>query len=605
MYVGAALLAVVNALNIALIGLLFVTAHLRKIPRHPVVSTILWTAIPRSLVAALPAFQYRQLREDLPWKLDDRTEASQRTPLARFCAAQGMLMYYFLAAQAFFAVCFTVPMLMIAIQSSKLWKDRTSVRLPFPYLLSISPFVWALPTVCFAIPVLLQSARAGHPAIYFTPMGYCNIDSRPYQMLSACLIGIPLIVGVVLAVLIFVFMIRFYSTHSGVPRRGRVVDAGLMLRFSMVLIIVYLDAILTLCEISLDDKFLGGIWQFDLYWTTFTPMVEFILFGFQRPFLRTWRGWLLAAFSPCQPRRRQEILPSTCPEVPPPEKSFHRSSAEELDELDDEELEWSSDDDPYGRSKRRRRRRRQSSLFQWQRPPSSAKPDATENPPEIHIHPCDPAASPSGADAYDNCDVPTTSRTPAPHVPDEATPSPPRRPSLSDHYAGLGGPAAQTVSNHSLALAFPHLQRPLELVDSRLSTASSTYVYGRPMDYMYGEMHTFMGMVAIPRSRRGRRSPGAPFVRPPSAVEMHAAARIQPDDAFSENRARRGSTSSGRSRSSRRGPPGLYSYDQDARPKSLSAVDESLFELPSSSQEDRWIGTIPEGRPDASGDSSH
>ena len=81
-------------------------------------------------------------------------------------------------------------------------------------------------------------------------------------------VGLPLVVGTVLAILIFAFMARFYAAHSCVPRRGRVVDVGLMLRFTGVLIIIYLDAILTLCEITLDDKQLGGIWRFDLYWTS-------------------------------------------------------------------------------------------------------------------------------------------------------------------------------------------------------------------------------------------------------------------------------------------------------------------------------------------------
>lgn len=148
----------------------------------------------------------------LPWP-KERPIEFQHTSLARFCAAQGILhvvhstapshcslccsMYYFLAAQAFFAICFTIvspfipsqslpspplqPMLIIAMQSAKLWREDSvdssgsktptkHVKLPSAYLLTVTPFVWALPMIFLAIPVIMSLEAKGYPAIYYAPV---------------------------------------------------------------------------------------------------------------------------------------------------------------------------------------------------------------------------------------------------------------------------------------------------------------------------------------------------------------------------------------------------------------------------------------------------
>ncbi|KZV89801.1 hypothetical protein EXIGLDRAFT_721041, partial [Exidia glandulosa HHB12029] len=165
-------------------------------------------------------------------------------------------------------------------------------------------------------------------------------------------------------------------------------------------------------------------------------------------------------------------------------------------------------------------------------------------------------------------------------------PSPPTRtprnsrpssPTFTYPIAGL----SRTTSNNSLTGL------------SRTASRTSLSDRGLPMDYMYGEMHTFMGIVGLPR---------------PRAVEMHAAARIMPDG-ISPTRAgrrprRRGdpiprpddddeditkvddpsastATDPSRRKSGRRKSRSkMFSFDEAARPASLSTVDESLAALP-------------------------
>ena len=64
------------------------------------------------------------------------------------------------------------------MQSPKLWKERSHVKLPPNIILCLAPFLWALPTVIVAIPTLQYKKRHDYPGIYFTPVS-CAVMSAP------------------------------------------------------------------------------------------------------------------------------------------------------------------------------------------------------------------------------------------------------------------------------------------------------------------------------------------------------------------------------------------------------------------------------------------
>ncbi|KAH7103719.1 hypothetical protein BKA62DRAFT_49352 [Auriculariales sp. MPI-PUGE-AT-0066] len=612
-----------NVVNLVLLLLLFFTTYVRKIQQHPVVIVLLGLAIPRSIVAALPAFFFDELKYQLPFRLDSRFERAkegyQNTWLARYCAGQGIAMYYFLTAQAFFAISFTVPMLLIAMRSPKLWKNREHVKLPSKYLLCAVPFIWALPVVVHAIPTIMHNRRTGYPSIYYTPMGYCTIDSRVYQTVSAILIGLPLLAGGIITILIFVFIARFYTRHRGVPRRSRAIDISVLLRFGLMLSIVFLNGIILLCEISLHDTRLVGIWRLDFYWTTLTPLMEVLIFGTQRVYLETWLGWAKALCRCCRRQKSTDaesaVTETATPD--PPEQRAEQSrrtkprpistvSTEDNDNDrdeappiadDDDGLAWSSDEEastPGGPS-RRKTRKRKSTLFQWepaQRKEGDFPPPA---PPAIIIESTQQAgpSGPTRQDDVEHLDAPppldpaildssSSSSLPASSTPESSrfrSRSSPRRSPSND--SAVKRPA-DTLTPTELLRGYPLRSMQSALSENsrrRLiaspgsesdSPPSSEGEYGKPLSYMYGEMHSFLGMP--PARSTGSRPRSQTRLRPISPAERYSNARRSSERSPRQSRQN--------SVTSHRGPV-EFAWDQSLRPDSLSAVNETLAELPS------------------------
>jgi len=108
-------------------------------------------------------------------------------------------------------------------------------------------------------------------------MGYCTIDSRIYQMVAAILVGVPIIISIALVVFVLHYIVKFYSQFKGVPRKGRVIDVSLLVRFGGMLSIVLLNGIILLCEISLPDRLLNGLWRLDFYWCSTYSQISMYL----------------------------------------------------------------------------------------------------------------------------------------------------------------------------------------------------------------------------------------------------------------------------------------------------------------------------------------
>lgn len=322
---------------------------------------------------------------------------------------------------------------------------------------------------------------------------------------------------------------------------------------------------------------------------------------------------------------------------------------------DEDELEWSSDDefDVKHRARRQARARarrlpRQSRLFQWERPVQwDAVRVGAVGPPSITVS----RASEERIDEVDEEDignvltdvheeiemdvadassryqqhrprlqvVTNTSSSAALTIKSmsssiSATSTTPLRPGRTKNPSGAVPPprlprdsrnSSPTFAYPVASSSFPRSPSGASLPRSpsgasltRITTGGSlTDASGRPMDFMYGEMHIFMGIVGLPR---------------PRAVEMHAAARIRPDgtprvgrrprrrddvqnatlrpaadedndvwrpdDHDADDAAFRRSTSQKSSR--RRSRPRMFTFDDDDAPASLSTVDETLVELP-------------------------
>ena len=245
--------------------------------------------------------------------LDARLMSEQRTPLAKFCATQATLyvthgihefmltkniysIYFLLATQAAFCISFTVPIFLIARHSSRLASNPSisqRLKLPSTLALCIGPFIWASPIIFLAIPTV--TSEPTYPTIYFSEVGYCNLDDWNYQSVSASLIALPLIFGTGIAVVAIVYIVRFYQNNkgsfffislrhydtfpdfadTGAALRGRTLDFALLFRFAAIVFMIIVSGLFLLLEIViLDDDRLRWLWALDVYWEglSFTPL---------------------------------------------------------------------------------------------------------------------------------------------------------------------------------------------------------------------------------------------------------------------------------------------------------------------------------------------
>ena len=244
----------------------------------------------------------------------------------------------------------------------------------------------------------------------------------------------------------------------------------------------------------------------------------------------------------------------------------------------------------------RKPRRRTSALFQWDPPKLDRNPPSA--PPAIVIDSTS-HAGPSGPTRQIETEHIIEEPTPLAEDTTPITPATdgvsslpgPRRSSHSRPRRNLDASASPTdaarrpsdnLTSRELLRGYP--LTPMRSIISDNSAArlvagpgggsesdsppSSEGEYGKPLTYLYSEMHMYLGMPTLRNQKRTNNR-----ARVLSPVEMHRAARLTPD---SDRRTRRqGSTSSSHSHA-----PVDFAWDQRAGPSSLSTVDETLAELP-------------------------
>lgn len=290
------LVVVLYALSICSIVLLLLTTHVYKVKWHPVVNVILWMSIPSAIAALLHYPLDDALRERLPIIPAERPLEQQHTALAYFCAVDAILLYIFSAISSGLTVSFTLSLFAVVVKSKhpgissspKTWRSFRWLWDPSTTTLCVVPFIWSLPLIGAGIETIVRTSRNHFPSIYYSNT-YCNIDDIPYQLISGIILGLPLIVATAL-----IFAIIGTLAHMAIKNRGRAsqsVNIPLALRFAAIVIQIFITAILLLCEISLKDEKLRGVFDLHIYWTSVTPLFFFFIFGTQRDLMAIWKYW--------------------------------------------------------------------------------------------------------------------------------------------------------------------------------------------------------------------------------------------------------------------------------------------------------------------------
>ncbi|CUA68826.1 hypothetical protein RSOLAG22IIIB_03691 [Rhizoctonia solani] len=291
-------------------------------------------SIPSSITTLLHYPLDHVLRERLPIRPIERPLDQQHAGLAYFCAVDAILLYLFSAISSGLTVSFTLvgtfrvfikscangsyfsfQSLFAVVVKSKHPSISTSPRTwqsfrwlwdPSTTKLCIAPFIWALPLVAVGIETLVRTSRDQYPSIYYS-YTYCNIDDKLYQMVSAIILGLPIIIATGLIFAIFGLIICMAIKNRG--RTSQSVNVPLALRFAAIVTQIFITAIFLLCEISLQDDQLRGVFDLHPYWTSITPLIFFFIFGTQRDLMAIWKYWAyrLAGKQPrCTPQSSNE-----------------------------------------------------------------------------------------------------------------------------------------------------------------------------------------------------------------------------------------------------------------------------------------------------------
>ncbi|KAG8743509.1 hypothetical protein FRC10_011900 [Ceratobasidium sp. 414] len=154
------------------------------------------------------------------------------------------------------------------------WRSFRWLWDPTTTALCVGPFVWALPIVAAAIETLT----------------YCNIDDYSYQLISSLILGVPLIVSASLALVTLTLIARVYIRDRAAASQS--INVPLAFRFVVIVLQIFVMAIVLLCEISLRDDQLRGVFRFHLYWTALVPLILFVVFGTQKDLVYIWRYWI-------------------------------------------------------------------------------------------------------------------------------------------------------------------------------------------------------------------------------------------------------------------------------------------------------------------------
>ncbi|KAF8754990.1 hypothetical protein RHS01_05718 [Rhizoctonia solani] len=268
------LVVILYGISLCSIASLLLTTYIYKVKWHPVVSVILWMLIPSAILALLHCPLDDILRERLPIIPAERPWDQQHTPLAYFCAVDGILLYISSAISSGLTVSFTLSLFAVVVKSKhpdistspRTWRSFRWLWDPSTTTLCIAPFIWSLPLIAFGIEAILRNFRTkSHPPIYYSNT-YCNIDDVLYQAVSGVILGLPLIIATALVLVIIGNLA--YLAIKGRGRTSESVNIPLALRFAAIVIQIFITAILMLCEISLQDEQLRGVFHLHIYWTT-------------------------------------------------------------------------------------------------------------------------------------------------------------------------------------------------------------------------------------------------------------------------------------------------------------------------------------------------
>ncbi|CCO30745.1 hypothetical protein BN14_04775 [Rhizoctonia solani AG-1 IB] len=91
-----------------------------------------------------------------------------------------------------------------------------------------------------------------------------------------------------------IFAIIGNLVHLAIKGRGMAsqsVNVPLALRFAAIVTQIFITAIFLICEISLQDDQLRGVFDLHIYWTGVTPLIFFIIFGTQQELMAIWKYW--------------------------------------------------------------------------------------------------------------------------------------------------------------------------------------------------------------------------------------------------------------------------------------------------------------------------
>jgi len=220
------IILVLSILSFTLTSLLLFTiySHRSRIPRHSVITTLLWTTLPRIIFLLLPFLMREQLQVGVPFHMKDRNPGQQRTTLAKWCAAQGLLVNYFLTANATFICSFTLLLLHIVLRPYPLTSAHSKSYTIWSLSLSLLPLIYALPIPLLGLGLILTTPTSKAQIIYFQGT-YCNIDVYAFQFTCGMLAGMPLIIslGMLTAAGMRVWKVRMAVDKS---RQKRVKRAG-------------------------------------------------------------------------------------------------------------------------------------------------------------------------------------------------------------------------------------------------------------------------------------------------------------------------------------------------------------------------------------------
>ncbi|KAK7694691.1 hypothetical protein QCA50_001879 [Cerrena zonata] len=279
-----------------LLGIVLLLALLATpAPKHAIVNALAVAAILRSICSVIPPMVYLQMPE-----MFDAMPLHSKG-LQNLCIWTAILTRYLTVVKAAYTVSFTLPLLYLARQHSKQSVTATSTGKQVFFtrtvaLLTIGPFLWALPAILIPLPTIINNRHALHPMFV---QATCAIYDNAYQIVSLTQMILPL----VLATIVSVIFVSYLWKSAQLPLASHslgLIDLTRIIRFGALLGIIVLSAILY--------AFVMGTWARDhlkprdpmpartvfmisTIWESVTPILFFLIFGAQEEVFTIWRSW--------------------------------------------------------------------------------------------------------------------------------------------------------------------------------------------------------------------------------------------------------------------------------------------------------------------------